>query len=344
MKKHVLWNLALGASLTVSGAAVLHGCGSGISPVVLATGDATTDDPTEDTTPGNTAVDIDSVSPTHGAATGGFTVTINGSNFATTGTSVKIGTSDCPVSGDVTETTITCTAPAHVIGVNNVVVTLADGTTATLESGFTYDPTVSFTTSIKPLFERPLSNAAGTSVNNVACIFCHSPVVPITGDTTTGVACNTSGSTDCQGRLSFGGLTNSAAASSGTNTITTYGATSLDDATATKTLGSGSLVSFPKGSTIMKVLANHFNPSATGYQFNCDNLKTALSKNTAGENVTDPTLSRLYLKVSGASAGSKMPLNTSTVARDARNNPNPFTTDQLANLAQWYNEGADCSN
>jgi len=328
MKKNVLWSLALGASLTVSGAAVLHGCGSGISPVDL----ATTDEP---------EVDPDaafSISPTTGNVIGGFTLTItSGTMGDLTGGTVTVGGVDCPLRSTANSTQIKCRAPELAAGSYDVRVSTSAGN-ETLTSSLTYDTSIKFSRDIQPMFEYPLRSTDGTTANNVTCIFCHSPPVPITG-TDTSTACNAGGSSTCEGRLSFGGVPGSYAAASGTNNITTSGGASLDDTSASKTLGAGSTVTFPKGSTYLKLLANAYDPGATGYAFNCTNLKTALGKDASLSTVADPMLSKLYLKIAGTSAGTKMPQNSSTVARDARYNPNAFTAAQLAALVQWYNSG-----
>lgn len=83
-----------------------------------------------------TAPTITSISPATGAAAGGDTVTITGTNF-TTGTTVTFGGTAGTSVAIENDETLTCVTPAKAAGVYDVVVTTAGGT-ATEVGGFTY--------------------------------------------------------------------------------------------------------------------------------------------------------------------------------------------------------------
>ena len=89
---------------------------------------------------------ISSISPTSGPTTGGTSVTITGTNFASGATVLFAGT---PATGITVanSTTITATTPARPAGSAHVTVTSADGQSATLNNGFTFEtaaaPTIS---------------------------------------------------------------------------------------------------------------------------------------------------------------------------------------------------------
>jgi len=78
------------------------------------------------------------LAPPHGPITGGTTATINGTGL--TGGTFTFGGSAaaCTVNGAGIQAT--CTTPAHIVGLVDVVVT-APGGTATLANSFTFDPT-----------------------------------------------------------------------------------------------------------------------------------------------------------------------------------------------------------
>jgi hypothetical protein len=126
---------------------------------------------------------ITSIDRNAGGLAGGAAVTITGTGFVT-GATVSIGTFVCNSLTVVTSTSITCTttgtAPA---GAQNVVVTNADGQSASLTNGFTYQapPTI---TSLNPVGGDP---AGGTIVFFVGTGF----------DTVNGVSSITIGGTAC---------------------------------------------------------------------------------------------------------------------------------------------------
>jgi uncharacterized protein YjiK/methionine-rich copper-binding protein CopC len=105
---------------------------------------------------------VTSVSPTSGTTAGGTSVTIAGTGFAAGATVTFGGTAATGVTV-VSATQITATTPAGAAGAVNVVVTNADGQSATLTGGYTYvaplpAPTV---TGISPTSG---TTAGGTSV------------------------------------------------------------------------------------------------------------------------------------------------------------------------------------
>jgi len=80
---------------------------------------------------------IDSVTPGSGPESGGTEVTVDGTNL-TTETTVEIGGVPCEPVIFVTTSQLMCTTGPQDPGVFDVVVTTADGQTATLVGGFTY--------------------------------------------------------------------------------------------------------------------------------------------------------------------------------------------------------------
>jgi hypothetical protein len=203
----------------------------------------------------------------------------------------------------------------------------------------TVDTSVHFSTSLQPLFEEALTD--GVQTNNVSCIYCHSPSVPITGSTTSDVACNDSGSTDCHGRGDSALFVTALSAVGAGTPLTSYNGVLFSAPTS----------KFPKGgsgSTARVSFANAFVNTISGYTFDCSKVKALLEVDTSRVALTspiDPTLSMLYNKLSAATpvTGGQMPKNDVTKgAQDAVRNPVVFTADQLALLVQWYNEGGDC--
>ena len=77
------------------------------------------------------------ISPTSGTTSGGTSVTISGTNFAS-GATVTFGGTAAANVVLVSSTTITATTPAHVAGAVNVVVTNSKGQSGTLTNGYTY--------------------------------------------------------------------------------------------------------------------------------------------------------------------------------------------------------------
>jgi hypothetical protein len=81
-----------------------------------------------------------SVSPSSGTIAGGTSVTITGTAFQT-GAAVTTGGAACTGVTLVGSTQITCTTPAHAVGVVSIVVTNPDSTTATFTGAYQFiDP------------------------------------------------------------------------------------------------------------------------------------------------------------------------------------------------------------
>jgi hypothetical protein len=196
---------------------------------------------------------------------------------------------------------------------------------------------------LQPLFDEPLKSADATSTNNVACVFCHSPAVPVTGSGTAQATCSSTGSSDCNGRASAAAYLSAPNSPAAGAAITSASGTSL---------GASSAASFPKGgasSTARVSFANAFTKTFSGYVFDCAKVKALLEVDVARAPLPtpiDPTQSLLYKKLQGGAGvvGSQMPRNDATrAATDAYRNPNTLSQLQLSLLARWYTEGADCS-
>src|SRR6185312_13814542 len=87
----------------------------------------------------NPAPTVTSISPNNGSAAGGTALTITGTGFLS-GATVTIGGTAATGVNVVSSTSITAIAPAHAAGATNVVVANSDGQSATLTSGYTYNP------------------------------------------------------------------------------------------------------------------------------------------------------------------------------------------------------------
>ncbi|HET6854716.1 MAG TPA: IPT/TIG domain-containing protein, partial [Pyrinomonadaceae bacterium] len=109
---------------------------------------------------------VSSVSPNSGSTSGGTSVTITGSNFAS-GAAVKFDSTAATNVNVVNSTTITATTPAHAAGAANVVVTNADSQSGTLPSGFTYTTIVTETVLLEDDFNDNALASAKWSSNNL---------------------------------------------------------------------------------------------------------------------------------------------------------------------------------
>jgi hypothetical protein len=85
---------------------------------------------------------ITSVSPSSGSVSGGTSVTITGTNFAS-GATVTFGETAATKVTFISSTSITATTPAQAAGGVNVVVTNSNGLSGTLSNGFIYNATAS---------------------------------------------------------------------------------------------------------------------------------------------------------------------------------------------------------
>jgi hypothetical protein len=89
---------------------------------------------------------ISNISPASGPTTGGTTVTITGTNYATAGTtSVLFGDTAATAVTASSVTSLTCTAPAHSAGVVDVKVMNPDGQSVIAPMSFTYRDAVALT-------------------------------------------------------------------------------------------------------------------------------------------------------------------------------------------------------
>jgi hypothetical protein len=128
---------------------------------------------------------VASVSPNAGPGTGGTAVTITGSGFLT-GATVSFGGTAATGVSVVSSTSITATAPAHTAGAVNVVVTNSDGQSATLNNGYTYNPSnpAPTVTAISPTSG---TTAGGTAVTITGTGFLSGATVSFGGTAATGV-------------------------------------------------------------------------------------------------------------------------------------------------------------
>ncbi len=99
-------------------------------------------------TPPGPGATVTAVSPISGPVSGGTTVTITGTNFAT-GATVSFGQATATKTVVVNSTTITATTPAHAAATLNVTVTNKGGDNGTLPGSFTYQPPTPVSTAPK---------------------------------------------------------------------------------------------------------------------------------------------------------------------------------------------------
>jgi len=134
---------------------------------------------------------VTSCSPSSGPASGGTSVTITGTGFASI-TAVTFGGTSATGISVVNTTSIVCTAPAHAAGAVSVVVTNSSGS-GTKASGFTFiaAPTV---TSCSPNNGPP---GGGTSVTITGTAFTGATGVTFGGTAATGVSVTNSTTIVC---------------------------------------------------------------------------------------------------------------------------------------------------
>ena len=123
-----------------------------------------------------------SISPTSGTTSGGTSVTISGTNFAS-GATVTFGGTAATNVVVVSSTSITASTPAQSAGVVNVVVTNSNGQSGTLTNGYTY------TASPAPTSISPTSGttSGGTSVTISGTNFASGATVTFGGTSATNV-------------------------------------------------------------------------------------------------------------------------------------------------------------
>src|SRR6516225_8152578 len=90
------------------------------------------------------APSVSSVSLNNGPLAGGQNVTITGSNFLATPTSITFGGAAATNIVFNSATSVSCTTPAHAAGTVNVVVTNPDGQSGTGTNVYTYNPPPNF--------------------------------------------------------------------------------------------------------------------------------------------------------------------------------------------------------
>lgn len=104
---------------------------------------------------------ISGISPISGSITGGNTLTINGTGFVT-GLTVSVGGTPCTSPTRVSATQATCVMPAKTAGPYAVVLSNADGQSATRNNGYTYIGPAPTLTAVTP---NAGALAGGTSVS-----------------------------------------------------------------------------------------------------------------------------------------------------------------------------------
>ena len=121
----------------------------------------------------NSAPTVTAISPTSGSTSGGTSVTITGTNFAS-GATVSIGGTAATSVTVVSSTSITATTPAHTAGTVDVVVTNTDSQNGTLSNGFTY--TASETVILSDDFNDNSLDTAKWNPNNLFSGFTNTSV------------------------------------------------------------------------------------------------------------------------------------------------------------------------
>ncbi len=184
-----------------------------------------------DTYPGSSVVltasgpTIATVAPNHGDTTGGTPVTITGSGFASAGSlGVTFGGTPATSVAVVNSTTITCTTPAHVAGLVDLVVTNGDGQPTTAVNSYTFG---TFTADVSIAGSAPATVANGG-------FFTYSTLVTNNGPSS---ASNVVATITLPSNVTLSGSSTSTQGScSGTTTITCTIGTLAASNTATQTI------------------------------------------------------------------------------------------------------------
>lgn len=134
---------------------------------------------------------LTAASPTYGYTLGGETVTLTGTLFAA-GMTVTIGGTAATNVVIVSDTSATCTAPAHAAGVVDIVILNTDTGTATLTGGYTY--VVPQTLNVAP---STGTTKGGTSVTVTGLYFTGTCSVKFGTDSATSVVLTGSTSITC---------------------------------------------------------------------------------------------------------------------------------------------------
>jgi IPT/TIG domain len=143
------------------------------------------------TTTPNTAPIISDLSPASGSTTGGTSVTISGTGFAT-GATVTFGGTAATNVNVLGSTTITAVAPAHASGAVNVVVTNPGGQTGTSVNGYTYSGGGSPAPTVSAVSPTSGPTTGGTQITITGTNFSLGATVTVGGSNATGVLVNNS--------------------------------------------------------------------------------------------------------------------------------------------------------
>jgi len=151
------------------------------------------------------APSVTSVSANIGPATGGTNVTITGSNFLATPTSITFGGAAATNIVFNSATSVSCTTPAHAAGTVNVVVTNPDGQTGTGTNVFTFNPPPTVT-SCSPAAGPP---SGGNSVTITGTGFLATPTsITFGGAAATNIVFNSATSVSCTAPAHAAGTVN----------------------------------------------------------------------------------------------------------------------------------------
>ncbi len=143
---------------------------------------------------------INSISPTVGSSAGGTPVTILGSGFVNSVTSVALGGVSCGSFSFISSTEVRCTTGAHAAGQVDVVVTV-NSSTGTATNAFTYLPTLTLS-AVAPTSGTTLGGTAivltGTNFDRAATVTvggvtCTNPFVTGTTDLTCSTGAHAAG-------------------------------------------------------------------------------------------------------------------------------------------------------
>src|SRR5882724_5372834 len=130
---------------------------------------------------------VATITPTSGTTNGGTAVTITGTGFLA-GATVKMGGTSATVLAVVNSTLITATAPAHIAGAVDVVVTNTDTKTGTLTSGYTYTTAPNPAPTVTAINPTAGVTTGGTTVSITGTGFLAGASVSFGGIAATGVA------------------------------------------------------------------------------------------------------------------------------------------------------------
>ncbi|HEY4652444.1 MAG TPA: IPT/TIG domain-containing protein, partial [Pontibacter sp.] len=148
---------------------------------------------TKATTVFTDAPTLTSISPTTGSTAGGTLVTLTGSGYVSSASSITVKFGDVSVAGTrVNNTTVTAVAPAHTAGTVDVAITVVapgggNSGTATLKNAYTY--TVPCTTPSTPVV-TVVDNCNGTSTLSTTA---SGSLLWSTGETTSSITVATAG-------------------------------------------------------------------------------------------------------------------------------------------------------